>query len=107
MRPNRLDLVDQHFLGLRFRKVAISQPFGPLGGKGGQTLAECNERLGQGYFKKPEPEELLIDEIEAIWARIADADDWTAFNEKRARIETARMAWGFSPASTATPTVPG
>ncbi|HQT53669.1 MAG TPA: hypothetical protein PKX06_09345, partial [Phenylobacterium sp.] len=40
-----------------------------------------------------EPEELLIDEIEAIWDRIAAEDDWTAFHAKLARIEAARGAW--------------
>ena len=68
--------------------------------------AERPERLGNAYFAEPEPEELLIDEIEALWAQIAEADDWTAFNAKLARIEAARVAWGLSPASTVTPTGP-
>jgi uncharacterized protein YdiU (UPF0061 family) len=53
------------------------------------------ERLDHPYFAAPDPEELLYDEIEALWARIAEADDWTAFHEKLARIETARVGWGF------------
>lgn len=55
------------------------------------------ERLQHPYFAAPEPEELLIDEIEAIWSRIAEADDWSAFNAKLAAIETARQAWGLAP----------
>ena len=58
--------------------------------------ADQPERLAQAYFTRPDPEELLYDEIEAIWAPIAEADDWTAFEEKLARIEVARLAWGFS-----------
>lgn len=54
------------------------------------------ERLSHPYFQGPEPEELLIDEIEAVWARIAEADDWSAFEGKLERIEQARAAWGFS-----------
>ena len=60
--------------------------------------AERPERLGHAYFARPEPEELLIDEIEAIWTAIADRDDWTPFHAKLARIEEAREAWGFTPA---------
>jgi hypothetical protein len=29
-------------------------------------------------FARPEPEEMLIDEVEAIWAPIAEDDDWSA-----------------------------
>ena len=58
--------------------------------------AERPERLAHPYFAQAEPEELLIDEIEALWASIADADDWSPFREKLARIETARLAWGLS-----------
>jgi uncharacterized protein YdiU (UPF0061 family) len=55
--------------------------------------AERPERLADPWFARPEPEELLIDEIEAIWARIAEADDWSVFEAKLATIETARRAW--------------
>ncbi len=43
-------------------------------------------RLAHPYFQKTEPCDLLIDEIEAIWARIAHADDWSAFDAKVAAI---------------------
>ena len=50
------------------------------------------------YFSRTEPEELLIDEIESIWAPIAGTDDWSVFNQKLDRIEAARLAWGLTPA---------
>jgi uncharacterized protein YdiU (UPF0061 family) len=50
------------------------------------------ERLASPYFSRPEPEELLYDEIEAIWSAIADRDDWAPFEAKLARIERARDA---------------
>jgi uncharacterized protein YdiU (UPF0061 family) len=53
------------------------------------------ERLAQPYFSGRAPEELLYDEIEAIWGAIADGDDWSAFHAKLARIETARQAHSF------------
>ncbi|MBS0334604.1 MAG: YdiU family protein [Proteobacteria bacterium] len=58
--------------------------------------AERPERLADPYFARPEPEELLYDQIEALWAPITDADDWSAFQAKLAGIERARRAWGLS-----------
>jgi uncharacterized protein YdiU (UPF0061 family) len=55
------------------------------------------ERLGHPSFAQAEPEELLYDQIEALWAPIAEADDWSAFEAKLAAIETARQAWDFTP----------
>ena len=51
------------------------------------------ERLEHRYFAQAEPEELLYDQIEAIWAPISEADDWSGFGEKISRIEFARQAW--------------
>ncbi len=50
------------------------------------------EKLNHPRFAEVEPETLLIDEIEAIWARIAEADDWSAFDAKLARIDAWRRA---------------
>ena len=57
--------------------------------------AERPERLEDPYFARPEPEELLYDQIEALWAPITEADDWSAFEAKLAAIEQARRAWGL------------
>jgi len=38
------------------------------------------------YWSDPAPCSMHIDEVEAIWARIADADDWSAFAGKIAAI---------------------
>lgn len=53
------------------------------------------ERLDARVFANRDPEELLYDEIEALWAPIAEADDWTPFHAKLARVEAARLAWGL------------
>jgi uncharacterized protein YdiU (UPF0061 family) len=50
------------------------------------------ERLAGAYFAQSEPEELLYPEIEAIWAKIAEHDDWSAFHDKIGRIGAARQA---------------
>lgn len=54
------------------------------------------ERLEHPMFAAREPEEMLIDEVEAIWAAIADADDWAPFQAKLDRLEAARLAWSFT-----------
>ncbi len=54
------------------------------------------ERLEHPMFAAREPEEMLIGEVEAIWAAIADADDWTPFQAKLDRLEAARLAWSFT-----------
>jgi uncharacterized protein YdiU (UPF0061 family) len=54
------------------------------------------ERLDHAYFAAAEPEELLYDEIEAIWSPIAADDDWGAFDAKLRRIAAAREAMGLS-----------
>ena len=65
-----------------------------------QLLAEYEpdrpERLAAAYFAKPEPEEVLYDEIESLWAPIAERDDWSVFEAKLAAIEAARAAWGLA-----------
>jgi uncharacterized protein YdiU (UPF0061 family) len=53
------------------------------------------ERLEGPVFARPEPEELLIDEVEALWAPIAQADDWSALYAKLARLEAARVAYAL------------
>ena len=58
--------------------------------------ADRPERLDDPWFARPEPEELLIDEIEAIWAPIAEHDDWSRFHAKLAALEIARKAWALS-----------
>ena len=53
------------------------------------------ERLADPYFARPDPEELLYDQIEALWAAIAERDDWSPFEAKLAAIEAARVGWAY------------
>ena len=43
-------------------------------------------RVHHPYFARTEPVTLIIDEIERLWDRIADADDWSLFEQKIAAI---------------------
>ncbi len=53
------------------------------------------ERLEDPAFARPEPEEMLIDEVEAIWAAIDAGDDWGPFQAKVERVRAMGAAWGF------------
>jgi len=55
------------------------------------------ERLHAAYFAGAEPEELLYDEIEAIWSAIDKHDDWGPFNAKLARLDQAGAAMALRP----------
>jgi uncharacterized protein YdiU (UPF0061 family) len=50
------------------------------------------ERLEHPVFARREPEEMLIDEVEAIWTAIDDDDDWGAFQAKITRVREAGEA---------------
>ena len=50
-------------------------------------------RLDHPYFAGPQPCTMLIEEVEALWAPIAAADDWSAFEAKLAAIEQMRQAY--------------
>ena len=73
------------------------EAFGAFRGLLTDYQADRPERLADPYFGRPGPEELLYDEIEAIWAPITEADDWSRFAAKLASIERARAAWGLTP----------
>jgi serine/tyrosine/threonine adenylyltransferase len=50
------------------------------------------ERLEHPVFAGVEPEEMLIDEVETIWAAIDRADDWAPFHAKLERLAAVRDA---------------
>ena len=57
-----------------------------------QYAPRAAARLETPYFKSGQPCTLLIDEIEGIWDRIAENDDWSALEDKLAQIEQMRQA---------------
>ena len=93
------------FGGLASESRALSGPRAAL--YGGEAFADFRarladypadrpERLAAAYFAGAEPEELLYDEIEALWAAIAERDDWTPLAAKLQRIEAARQGWALT-----------
>ena len=53
---------------------------------------ERPERLRHAYFQLATPVSLVIDEVERLWAPIADNDDWSLFERKLADIADMREA---------------
>ncbi|WP_407943114.1 protein adenylyltransferase SelO [Methylobacterium oxalidis] len=85
--------------GLASRARAARSPVAEL--YGGETFAPVLDalealeaadpsRLDHPYFAQAHPCTMLIDEVEALWAPIAERDDWSAFEAKLDEI--ARMA---------------
>jgi uncharacterized protein YdiU (UPF0061 family) len=63
-----------------------------------RTLLEQHEpavsaNLANPYFARKRPRTMLIDEVEAIWTPIAEADDWTALEASLEEIEEMRAAY--------------
>ncbi|SED22685.1 Uncharacterized conserved protein YdiU, UPF0061 family [Rhizobiales bacterium GAS188] len=48
------------------------------------------------YFAAERPVTLLYDDIEALWAAIAERDEWSLFEQKLAEIERVRLAYGVA-----------
>jgi len=53
---------------------------------------ERPERLEHSVFAAADPEEMLIDEVEALWAAIDQGDDWSPFHAKIDRLRAVRAA---------------
>jgi len=69
-----------------------SAAFMPLRRRLGTYEPSRPAALAQPYFQRSAPCTMLIDELEALWARIARDDDWSALASKRAAIAELRAA---------------
>jgi serine/tyrosine/threonine adenylyltransferase len=52
--------------------------------------------LAHHYFQRVTPVTMLIDEVEALWAPIAERDDWSLFESKLRDVAEMRDAFGNS-----------
>jgi uncharacterized protein YdiU (UPF0061 family) len=68
--------------------------FAPLFAALAPFAPRADLRLDHAYFAGDRPCTLLIDEVEALWAPIADRDDWSAFEAKLEAIAAMRDAYG-------------
>ena len=53
--------------------------------------------LHHAYFARDKPCTMLIEDMEAIWAPIAEADDWSLFQTTLSEIAEMRDAYGITP----------
>ena len=75
-----------------------SPSFAPLRDLLGSAAPAADARLDHPYFARRTPRTMLIEEVEAIWAPIAERDDWSALDEALAEIHAMRDAYGHVPA---------
>ena len=61
-------------------------------GLSARTRADAAARLSHPYFADATPHTMLIDEVEALWAPIAQRDDWSLFEAKLAQLREMRDA---------------
>jgi len=96
------------FCGAASAERAGESPLAPLYGEAAFAPVRAGldarspvrpERLSRAYFRRPRPRTMLIDEVEAIWAPIAAADDWSAFEGALAEIADMRDALDLAPVS--------
>jgi uncharacterized protein YdiU (UPF0061 family) len=61
-----------------------------------RTGASAAQRLAHPYFQRREPHTMLIDEVERVWAAIADRDDWSLFEAKIEQTRALKHALDIS-----------
>ena len=77
-----------HYASEDFRPVAdLLEAYGPAD----------DVNLDHAYFARTRPRTMLIDEVEAIWAPIAERDDWSLFQSTLSEIAQMRDAYNVSP----------
>ncbi len=77
-----------HYAGEDFRPIADLM-------SGFEVAPDAN--LAHPYFARQTPRTMLIDDMEAIWAPIAERDDWSALETTLAQIAQMRDAYMIKP----------
>lgn len=72
------------------------EDFAPIRSAFAARQATRPERLAHPYFDRPAPVSLVIEEVEALWAPIAERDDWSLFAQKIADIRALKEALGIA-----------
>ena len=74
-----------------------SDAFAPVRAALTGRVPAAGARLDHPYFSRTRPCTMLIEEVEALWAPIAERDDWGLFHAKLADIEVMRQAYVTGP----------
>lgn len=59
-----------------------------------RTKSDAALLLAHPYWARTQPVNLLIEDVEALWAPIADEDDWAPFESKLVEIDNLKQALG-------------
>jgi uncharacterized protein YdiU (UPF0061 family) len=81
---------DEFFFRHRGARAATGELAGALSGY--EALAGDDP-----YWAEPQPQSMLIDEVEAIWSAIAERDDWQPLDDKVAAVRRMGAALGEPP----------
>jgi uncharacterized protein YdiU (UPF0061 family) len=73
-----------------------SEAFRPVA-DGLERYAPAGVDLSHPYWALTKPRTMLIEEVEAIWAPIAENDDWGLFKQTLGEIAQMRQAYGVKP----------
>jgi uncharacterized protein YdiU (UPF0061 family) len=73
-----------------------TEAFAPLRAALADHETAADARLDHPYFRRQTPCAMLIDEVEALWAPIAERDDWAPLEKKIADINEMREAYAGS-----------
>ena len=77
--------------------------FAPVRAALAPYVATGTANLDHPYFARAVPRTMLIDEVEALWAPIAERDDWSALHRVLGEIEEMRQAYAGDAKSSARP----
>ena len=78
----------------------LPESYGEPWAEARQAIATYTPRAGRSHrYWTGEPCSMLIDDVEAIWAAIADRDDWAPLNAKVAAIREMGTALAAAPAT--------
>jgi uncharacterized protein YdiU (UPF0061 family) len=83
--------------------VYSTEAFDPVREALAPYAAAASVNLGHPYFARPVPRTMLIDEMEALRAPIAERDDWSDFHRVLGEIEEMRQAYAGDAKSSARP----
>ncbi|HVX72809.1 MAG TPA: YdiU family protein, partial [Devosia sp.] len=80
-----------------------SEAFAPVREALASYAATGSANLEHPYFARTVPRTMLIDEMEALWAPIAEHDDWSDFHRVLGEIDEMRLAYAGDAKSSARP----
>jgi len=74
----------------------MSDAFQPVANALESFAPSADVNLEHPYFARERPRTMLIDQVEAIWAPIAESDDWSLFQATLKEIGEMREAYGVA-----------